>query len=108
MRRAAGDLAELQTLALDFWEAIVRASENVAYRLAYNSMRRTYDRCRDLLKSVLADELGDVASYELIAGAIRQSDAVAAEATARNLIRRGERAIEDALEQLEKARRKAS
>jgi DNA-binding FadR family transcriptional regulator len=108
MRRAAGDLAELQALALTFWEAVVRASANVAYRLAYNSMRRTYDRCRDLLRAVLAEELGDCTSYELISAAIRRGDAVAAETAARTLIRRGEKAIEDALDQLERTRRSAS
>lgn len=108
MRQAGGDLKRLQELALEFWEGIVGASNNVAYRLAYNSMRRTYDKCRDLLQSVLAEELADVAAYAAIAAALRRGDAAAAETKARRLIRRGEEAIGAALKGLERSARRAS
>ena len=55
----------------EFWSALVDASDNVAYRLAYNSLRATYDQCRELLTQVLADEIGDVAGYRAIAAAVR-------------------------------------
>lgn len=108
MKEAAGDLPRLQDLALKFWQVVVRASDNVAYQLAYNSMRRTYDRCRELLRAVLADELSDTAAYAEIAAAIRRRDAAAAENEGRRLMRRGEAAIEEALQQLERARRSVS
>lgn len=108
MHAAAGDLARLQSLALDFWEAIVAASDNVAYRLAYNSLRRTYDRCRELLQTVLADEISDVSSYAAIAADLRHGKAAAAQALARDLVVRGEEAISAALKRIERADRRAS
>lgn len=108
MRAAAGDLAKLQGLALDFWEEIVGASDNVAYRLAYNSLRRTYDKCRELLQTVLADELSDIAAYAAIAAEIRCGNAAAAQTRARDLMQRGEEAIGAALKRLERADRRAS
>src|SRR4051812_28039866 len=63
------DLRQLQALALDFWSALVDGTQNVAYRLAYNSLRQTYDKCMDLLTQALADELGDLDGYAAIASA---------------------------------------
>jgi len=108
MKQSLSDLPRLQGLALDYWEMIVGASDNVAYRLAYNSLRRTYDKCRELLRAVLADELTDVVSYAAIASAVRRGDAAGAESRARNLMRRGESAISAALKQLERMKRRAS
>jgi DNA-binding FadR family transcriptional regulator len=108
MRSAAGDLAKLQQLALEFWEEVVGAAGNVAYRLAYNSLRRTYDKCRELLQAVLANELTDVDSYAEIASDIRRGDAAAAQARARDLVQRGEAAIAAALKSLDHSKRKAS
>ena len=56
----------LQGLAADFWSHLVDASDNLAYRLAYNSLRATYDQCRDLFTQVLAEEITDVARYRAI------------------------------------------
>ncbi|CAN0353107.1 unnamed protein product, partial [Discosporangium mesarthrocarpum] len=38
----AGDLPQLQRLAMGFWSQAVEASQNLAYRLAFNTMARTY------------------------------------------------------------------
>src|SRR5262245_61595403 len=86
MERHAGDLPTLQTLAAEFWSHLVDASDNLAYRLAYNSMRSTYDQCRELFTQVLADEIGDVARYRAIANAVRRSEPERAETLARELI----------------------
>jgi GntR family transcriptional regulator, transcriptional repressor for pyruvate dehydrogenase complex len=40
--RDGDDLPGLQAAALDFWEAVVDASDNLAYRLAFNSLRAAY------------------------------------------------------------------
>jgi GntR family transcriptional regulator, transcriptional repressor for pyruvate dehydrogenase complex len=101
MDRCSGDLSALQDLAADFWSHLVDAADNLAYRLAYNSMRSTYDQCRELFTQVLADEIGDVGRYRAIADAVRTRDAQAAERLARELIQRGERGILAALRQLE-------
>jgi DNA-binding FadR family transcriptional regulator len=97
----ADDLPTLQGLAADFWSHLVDASDNLAYRLAYNSLRATYDHCRELFTQVMADEIGDVARYRAIAAAVRRRDAHTAETLARDLIQRGERGIKRALRQLD-------
>ena len=102
MAAAADDLTALQGLALDFWSHLVDAADNLAYRLAYNSLRATYDQCRSLFTQVLADEIGDVERYRAIAAAVRRRDAHTAETLARELIRRGERAIANALRRLDR------
>ncbi len=98
MRRSQSDLAALQTLATDFWTALVEGSDNLAYRLAYNSMRDVYDRFRMLLLSTLAAELQDVDAYAAIAAAVAAGDEAGVERHARDLIRRGEAAIVAVLE----------
>lgn len=97
----AGDLPALQAIAVRFWSALVDATGNVAYRLAYNSLRETYDKCMDLLTGLLADELGDLKGYRAIAAAVRRGDGAAAERLARELTRRGERRLLDAVAALE-------
>jgi len=105
MAASAGRLPVLQSLAMDFWSQLVDACDNLAYRLAYNSLRATYDQCRELFTQVLAGELGDLQRYRAIAAAVRAGDPNAAEARARALIRRGERSITTALRQLERQQR---
>ncbi|HSJ99124.1 MAG TPA: GntR family transcriptional regulator [Myxococcota bacterium] len=95
---ADGDLAALQEAASGFWSQLVEGADNVAYRLAYNAMNETYDRCRELLARALAPELGDVAAYAAIAAAVRRADAAEAETLARALLRRGEAGVLAALE----------
>lgn len=100
MRERAGDLPALQDLAVDFWSALVDAADNLAYRLAYNSLRATYDQCRALFTQVLADEIGDVAGYAAIASAVRGGHAEQAARRARTLIERGERGVKRVLAHL--------
>ncbi len=105
MGNAHDDAAQLQTLAAEFWSRLVDAADNVAYRLAYNSLLETYERCRQLLVQVLGDELRDQASYAAITKAVASGDAAAAEARARELVRRGESGINRVLGQIKPARR---
>lgn len=104
MDAAHGDLVALQAIAMRFWSALVDATGNVAYRLAYNSLRETYEKCMDLLTGLLADELGDRKGYGAIATAVRRGDGAAAERLARDLTRRGERRLLDAVAALDRAR----
>jgi len=97
MRAAAGDLLVLQELAAEYWSELVDAADNLAYRLAYNSLHATYDQCRALFTQVLADELGDVAGYAAVAAAVAAGDAERAARQARRLIERGERGVKQAL-----------
>jgi GntR family transcriptional repressor for pyruvate dehydrogenase complex len=100
MRDAGDDLAALQELAVAFWSELVDASDNLAYRLAYNSLRATYDQCRALFTQVLADEIGDVAGYAAIAAAVRTGNGEGAARRARTLIERGERGVKKVLDHL--------
>ncbi|HEY8494419.1 MAG TPA: GntR family transcriptional regulator [Myxococcota bacterium] len=95
---AQGDLAALQDAASAFWARLVEGSDNVAYRLAYNALNETYERCRPLLARALAPELGDLAAYQAIADAVRRGEGAEAEALARALLRRGEAGVLAALE----------
>jgi DNA-binding FadR family transcriptional regulator len=95
---AAADLPACQELASRFWAVLVEAADNVAYRLAFNALNETYDRCRELLARALAPELTDVAAYAAIAAAVRSGDGARAEAGARALLRRGEGGLLGALE----------
>jgi DNA-binding FadR family transcriptional regulator len=108
MDGAHDDLRGLQALAMEFWSALVDGTANVAYRLAYNSLRQTYERCMDVLTGILADELGDRRSYRAIAAAVRAGDAKAAERLARTLTRRGEERLLAVVRTLEQARRHAA
>lgn len=89
MRAAKGDLSRLQTLAMDFWATLVDGSQNVAYRLAFNTLRETYTMLRDLLLEPLAEELTFAAGYASVAQAVREGDAKIAEKKAREIVNRG-------------------
>jgi GntR family transcriptional regulator, transcriptional repressor for pyruvate dehydrogenase complex len=101
MSKSQGELAVLQTLATDFWQAVVEASGNVAYRLAYNTMNKTYEKIGVLLVQVLADELCDLAAYQAIAKAIERGDTAKAEKRASELVAKGGDRMLEMLETLE-------
>ena len=90
MEQHEGDPAALQRDALHFWGAIVDGSDNVAYQLAFNSLRVTYDRVLDMLTEILADEVSDTARHAELARAIRARDEGQAFEVARDLMRVGE------------------
>jgi len=100
MEAARGDAPALQRLALEFWAELVRACGNLAYRLAFNSLRESYARAMDLLTEVMRDEFADVKRYTAIARAVAGGDAEHAEGEARLLVRRGEGRVKAALAEL--------
>ena len=65
------DLVALAALDWRFWELIVDGSDNVAYRLAFNSLRDGVAPLAAALPAVQADELRDHAAHHAIAQAIR-------------------------------------
>lgn len=90
MGQRQDDLPALQHLAMDFWASLVAASENVAYRLAFNSLARTYAPIFDLLTHALADELRDLPGYEAVCEHVGgQADELAGHA-AQRLTAKGE------------------
>lgn len=89
-----------QSLSLEFWGALVDGSGNVAYRLAYNSLRASYDTFRVALVEVMGAELRDEEGFLAVARAVRQQDGAAAAAAARGLLERGAESLESMLELL--------
>lgn len=92
------DLASLQALDMDLWMVLVGGSDNVAYQLAFNSIRDAWDNIGALMVRVMADEVADVARHRLLAEAVAARDPEAAERIARELNRTGERGVVQALE----------
>lgn len=72
-----------------FWEVIIDASDNIAYRLAFNSLRDGTAELVELQRQVFAVELTDVAGHRAVSTAIARSRPDRAEAAARTLARSG-------------------
>lgn len=105
MRAAEADLKTLQTLALDFWRLLVNAGGNIAFRLAFNSMNKTYTASWNLLTQVMAAEFRDLDNLQDLAHAVRKRDAVRAHKFARSHVDIGTRAIDAMFSKLPRAAR---
>src|SRR5688572_16233157 len=79
-------LVQRSHISLDLWDAIVDASDNVAYRLAYNSLRACYEPIAGFLAETIAGELNDRAGRGRLVTAIREGKADAAARAAARLI----------------------
>ena len=93
MREAGGDLEVLAPLDLRLWDALVEGAGNIAYRLAFNGLRRTYEPITAVLQATFADELRDHAGRAVVSAAVLAGDGPAAAAAAQRLLARGERAV---------------
>jgi DNA-binding FadR family transcriptional regulator len=82
-------LEALQVLSLDFWDLLVTGSNNIAYRLAFNTLRQTYEQIREALIIPLAGELREVDEYARVVAAIRVGDARLARSSAESIVQRG-------------------
>jgi GntR family transcriptional regulator, transcriptional repressor for pyruvate dehydrogenase complex len=91
--RDEGDLAELASRDLAFWELLVDGSDNIAYRLAYNGLRRTYDPIRHLLADLLADELRAHEDRAALAAGVAAADGERAASAAARLLDHGTRSM---------------
>ncbi len=89
------DLKVLAELDLGFWDILVDAADNVAYRLAFNSLRATYEPLAETLSPILADELSDNAEHITIVRAIKKGNASVAESAARRLLSKGAAAMQE-------------
>ncbi len=98
MRVQKGDVKALQNHALDFWRKLVEHGGNIAFRLAFNSMTRTYTQVWITLTGVLAAEFRDLDNLAGIAAAVRNGNAEAARNAGRAHVEIGRRAIEKALD----------
>lgn len=84
--REQSDTAARQFAVFEFWELLVEASNNIAFRLALNSLRKTYSQIWDLLTHMLSDDFHDMPAFEQITAAIKQGDSKSASAIARKHI----------------------
>lgn len=91
--RTANCAEERQTAAHAFWSELVRSSGNLGYQLAFNSLRRTYERVWPVLTQTLDPEFRDADSLEGIVHAITENDGESAAAHAHQHVEIGERAI---------------
>jgi len=104
MRAQGHDTARLRPLTLAFWTRVIEASENVAYRLAFNSLLASYEPFREVMDPLLGEELRDGTGYAALARAVRRRDAAGAERAARRIVSRGTREVERVLARLERGR----
>jgi DNA-binding FadR family transcriptional regulator len=95
------DLLALQVLALQFWDLLTVCSDNIAYQLAFNGLRHSYEGMREALVEVMGEELRDLAAYRRIADAVRRRDSEGAAASAQALMQHGSRGILQLLAVLE-------
>lgn len=94
MESSLHDLPALQVGAMHFWQMLAVASDNIAYQLAFNTMRRSYHKAWEQLTYVMAREFQDIVNLRAILVAVRQSDADAARAAARAHVDLGRQALD--------------
>jgi GntR family transcriptional repressor for pyruvate dehydrogenase complex len=99
-REASETLETLQVLSLDFWDLLVTGSDNIAYRLAFNTLRQTYEQIREALIIPLADELRQIDEYARVVAAIRVGDPRLARSSAELIVRRGTEGVMAGIELL--------
>jgi DNA-binding FadR family transcriptional regulator len=81
-----GEVRELQLDVLALWDALVDSSDNLAYRLAFNTLRDGYTSFLDLLTEAVREEVTDLAGYRALVTAVRRRQTRQAERRARSLM----------------------
>jgi len=84
------DLVARQRKSLELWRVLVMASDNLAYRLAFNTMEQAWSTIQDLVAPALRDELEDQRGYDRMVRAVQRGEAAAARRAAQHLVDRGE------------------
>jgi GntR family transcriptional repressor for pyruvate dehydrogenase complex len=77
------------SIGFDFWEAVVVGADNIAYRLAFNTLRAVAAAVAPHLPGVLGAEWALREGYRAVADAIAAGDGDAAEAAGRQLLQIG-------------------
>jgi len=80
-----------------FWDELVDASGNVAYRLAYNALLAVADLGGESLGRLLAAEREPFSDYASLVAAVGERDSEGARALAARIVRRGQEAVARAL-----------
>ena len=79
----------LQRLSMSLWERLALASDNVAYRCTYNSLRKAWAPVQDAAAKALMEEIGDLPRYQKLTRAIRAQQSDRAAKVARELLDAG-------------------
>lgn len=101
MKTDAKNPKALQDHALKFWQKLVERGGNIAFRLAFNSMTKTYTQVWDALTPVLEKEFLDFENLGAIATGVRKGDAELARLAGRKHVEIGRVALERAIKTLE-------
>lgn len=96
----ADDAVARQRAALDLWETIVDASDNIALRLLFNALRATYEPIVDAMAAVMDVEVREVDDYRAVVAAIEDRRPAAAGAATNRLLERGTRSVLAAIDAL--------
>jgi DNA-binding FadR family transcriptional regulator len=83
MAGSTDDLMALHHLSFAFWSEVIAGADNLAYQLAFNSLRDAFAHLRERAAAAMTDELRDLRGYRAIAEAIRRGDGDAAARAAR-------------------------
>ncbi len=70
--RANREPSVTQQLAFQFWEVLVDGSTNIAYRLAFNSLRKTYEPLWELMTEMLSEHQQNIEAFERLATLVRE------------------------------------
>jgi len=96
-------LNELTEGSLKFWKSIVLASGNLAYRLGFNSMVRSFVEDTDAFRPVIEEELRAGELYVGIAKSIQVGNAKQAAKKSHHLVSIGSDAIFKIIDQIQRA-----
>jgi DNA-binding FadR family transcriptional regulator len=97
---ATDDGVERQRHALEFWDRVVDAADSLVFRLMFNSLRAAYEPALEALAPVMAEEVGQVESYRLLAAALAAADPETARAAADRVLRPATSTLLSALDEL--------
>lgn len=103
--RATDRLEDLQELALEYWRLLVEEGGNIAFRLAFNTMNKSYRAVWGLLTKVMEAEFRDLDNLAALSAAVRRRDLKAARACAVRHVALGTRALEAVVSRLKEPRR---
>ncbi|QIG45239.1 FadR family transcriptional regulator [Nocardioides anomalus] len=98
---ATEDDVRRQELALAFWDQVVAAADSLVFQLMFNSLRAAYEPALEALAPLMAEEVGQVEAYRLLAAALGSGDAETARAAAERVLRPATESLLTALAALE-------
>ena len=101
---ATDDDVERQRHALAFWDAVVAGADSLVFQLMFNSLRAAYEPALEALAPLMAEEVGQVGAYRLLASAIGAGDPDTARAAADRVLRPATASLVAALAALEMPR----